>query len=608
MIAAAIFLWLGILLWLPQSKSSIEVGFPEIGQITDLKAAFLGSLGRVSDSEALVAGLAIGERDLLSEAAQAQMREISLTHLVAVSGANLAIIMGAIWFLLASLGATRLLRFFVAGISMLCYVLLVGPEPSVLRAGAMALIVLISMALGRGSNPIHALAFAITLLLVVDPSLARNLGFALSALATCGLLLGANAIADKLAWIPRPLALGIGAGVAAQAFTLPVVLMLQPGFPIFAVLANLLVEPVVAPVTVLGIVAVLLIPISVELSNLATFLATFGTQWILWISNLLSSQPTTRFHLVGGVIGGLLVWTLVISLALTVVSRGKLKGLAVIGLTASIGFLVLLSVADLLRYSATMQDWELMACDVGQGDALLIRSQNSTALIDVGREPALIAQCLRDAGVKKIDLLLLTHFDADHVGGVMGLGEISISTALVSGFADDRPLVSIVHGFLENHGVRVLEGIRGMEIVLGECKLVIIGPDNPAIAETSNDASLVSFLDCPRYQVLNLADSSEHSQHQLLSTIRALVDGRKLRVAKVAHHGSKDQLETTYQTFRPNIALYLVGKNTYGHPNREILNLTRNLGATNLRTDTQGAISLQLSSVLKIMTAGKLSI
>ena len=129
------------------------------------------------------------------------MREVSLTHLVAVSGANLAIVMGAVWFLLGYLGLSRNLRFLFSGLSLVGYILLVGPEPSVIRAGSMAFVVLIAMALGRGSNPLHALALAVVCLLLLDQNLATNLGFALSVVATAGLLIGANPIAKRLSFI-----------------------------------------------------------------------------------------------------------------------------------------------------------------------------------------------------------------------------------------------------------------------------------------------------------------------------------------------------------------------------------------------------------------------
>ncbi len=608
MIGFATALWLGILLFVTEPDSTLALAFPEVSEISYLRSAFLGSLGSVTDAEALVAGLAIGERELLSEAAKEQMREVSLTHLVAVSGANLAIVMGAIWFLLGALSAPRWLRFLLSGLAMLGYVLLVGPESSVLRAGAMALAVLIALSLGRGTSAIHSLALAVAVLLLIDQSLAFDLGFALSVLATLGLLLGARPIADRIGFAPRPIALALGAGLAAQIFTLPVVLMIQPGFPIYAIIANLLVEPVVAPVTVAGIVAVLLTPMSPSLSHLATWFATIGTQWILSVAERLSSQEVTRFHVSFGLEGQMLIWGLVVGVIAAIRLGGKARAAASAFLVLDIVLLLTLSAGDLVRSGVANQEWKVMACDVGQGDALLVRDGDQTALIDVGREPGPIKKCLEDTQITRVDLLVLTHFDADHVGGITGLSEVELGHVLISGYEDDRPLVGIVEEFLSGRGQSVREAVSGGVASLGECRFVVLGPKDAQSANSSNDASITALFDCPSYQVLALADAPESAQRELLPILLPLVDAEKHRVVKVAHHGAADQLGALYSAFRPQVALYSVGKgNTYGHPTNSALKLTSALGAMNLRTDLDGAIGLDFDSELRISTAGKLA-
>ncbi len=608
MIAAAIALWLGILIFVPATEDGLDSAFPRLQFLSDIKSAFLSSLGQVSDAEALVAGLAIGERDLLSESAQNSMREVSLTHLVAVSGANLAIVMGAVWFLLGYLGLSRNLRFLFSGLSLVGYILLVGPEPSVIRAGAMAFAVLFAMALGRGSNPLHALALAVVVLLLLDQSLATDLGFALSVVATAGLLIGANPIAKRLGFLPLPLALALGAGIAAQVFTLPVMVLIQSGFPIFGIAANLLVEPVVAPVTVLGILSVLSVPFSEPISNLAAYLATFGTDWILGVASFFSSPPQTRLHLVGGFEGQLLLWALVVLLASAVSFEGGARRVATTALGVVSIFVLLLSSADVVRHHRALSDWDLISCDVGQGDAVLVRSMGIVALIDVGKEPDAIQDCLLQAGVVEVDLLILTHYDLDHVGGIAGLGQISIKKVLVSGYEDDRPVVGVVDRFLVSKGVFATESVAGQSADFGDCTLQVIAPINPQLAESSNDASIVTFFDCPRFQFLNLADTGEVAQGKLLSSVRALVDLNRTRIVKVAHHGSKDQSQGLYEAFMPDVAIYSVGQgNTYGHPTNKALAMTERLGAVNLRTDISGAIGVHFTEELELYTAGKLS-
>ncbi len=608
MIAAAIALWLGILVFVPAAESTIASAFPSSQALTDLKSAFLSSLGQISDPEALVAGLAIGERDLLSEPAQDAMRDVSLTHLVAVSGANLAIVMGAVWFLLGHLGLSRNLRFLFSGAALVGYILLVGPEASVIRAGAMAFAVLIAMALGRGSNPLHALALAVVCLLLIDQNLATDLGFALSVVATTGLLIGANPIAQRLSFLPTPLALALGAGVAAQVFTLPVMVLIQSGFPVFGIVANLVVEPVVAPVTVLGILSVLFVPFSEPLSNLAAFVASFGTNWILEVAKFFSSFPQTRLHLVGGLVGQALLWVLVVLLAIAVSTQGKIRRFAHASLGIVLVLILFLSSADVVRHQRVLANWDLISCDVGQGDAVLIKSLDFVALIDVGKDPKLIGECLAQAGVFELELLILTHYDLDHVGGISGLEQVSIAQVLVSGFEDDRPVVGVVGDFLASKGVAPVQAVTGQSADFGECKLEVVGPRNPLTAESSNDASIATFFDCPRFQFLNLADTGETAQGHLVSAVQALTNPELTRIVKVAHHGSADQNASLYAAFSPDIAIYSVGQgNTYGHPTNKTLAMTGRLGAVNVRTDLGGAIGVHFGEELEVFTAGKLA-
>jgi competence protein ComEC len=210
-----------LLLWLiapTDSNSQIKQSYPTIDGIERIRVLFLGNLnGVTNEAAALVAGLTIGERGLVPAQLEEQMRDLSLTHLVAVSGANLAIVLGSIYFLTGALGLPRNLRFLSALVIMSLYVLLVGPESSVIRAATMALFVMLGLWLGRGSNPIYALSSAVLFLLLIDPGLATDVGFGLSAFATAGLVGLAPVIYQKLETkLGKVLAVGVAATAAAQ--------------------------------------------------------------------------------------------------------------------------------------------------------------------------------------------------------------------------------------------------------------------------------------------------------------------------------------------------------------------------------------------------------
>ena len=615
-VAIAAGLW--ALLWItapPGSRSSLKSSYPDIAVIEAIRAKFLHNLAGVTpDSEALVAGLSIGVRSMLSPEMAEQMKILSLTHLVAVSGANLAIVMGAIYFLSAAIGLRRNFRFTFALVAMAAYVLVVGPESSVLRAATMAVFVLAGIWLGRGSNPLISLSWAVIFLLAVDRGLAVDYGFGLSAFATAGLVLLATKWFEILrSKMPDWLALGIAASASAQLWTTPILLMLQPSLPIYSVVANLLVEPVVAPVTVLGISGVVVSPLLPFATSFLTWLASFGTWWITIVAATLSAWPLARLHFVQGPAGVVLSALLVAGISVYFISVSNSVKKIVGAATAT---LLLVSVAwsgfDFVRYRTFAKDWQVLNCDVDQGDGLLLRSNGMVALVDVGREPDSIKSCLENLGIKKIDLLVLTHFDADHVGGIEGVtGHWPIGTALISGFEDDRPLVAKVHEAIERNGAELRIGFLGMIGSLGEFNWRILSPTFTATeASDSNDASITMQFSGRDFNVLTLGDLGEMGQTRIMREYSGAMSlGDKPLITKVAHHGSADQSREFYEMFPPDIAIFSVGRNDYGHPSERMLRIAHSVGSKILRTDRSGAVAIGFrNGALWISSAGKLSL
>lgn len=616
-VVTASLLW--AYLWLTASdsnESSLKLNFPSVDLVEELRARFLFLLtGVTDDSAGLVAGLAIGERGLISQTLSENMKELSLTHLVAVSGANLAIVAAAVFMLASVTGVSRFWRFFLAYLAIALYILLVGPESSVLRAGAMAAFVMASWWLGRKVNPLIPLSWAVILLLLIDPALAVNFGFALSVFATLGLLILAAALHLRLQ--PRLgtwLSLGVSASLAAQLYTMPVLLALQPSIPLYSVLANLAVEAVVAPVTVLGILAVIATPVLPQLTSLLTWFASLGTWWIEVVSNHLARLPMTRIPMLPGDLGIFFTVLLVIGVSLVLVSKSP--NLRMLGFVFAALFLVPIGwvASDLVRHSNFHQGWQVLNCDVGQGDALLLRDGGEVALIDVGREDAPIDNCLDDLGIRHIDLLVLTHFDADHVGGIAGALEgRSVGLALLSGFDDDRPLVKLVSDVLSVSAQRVEIGYSGVTGSLGSASWRVLAPSFAANeAEDSNDASVVVLFEMTGFNVLTLGDLGERGQLRLVRNYwPVLFELRQMPlILKVAHHGSKDQSNELHELVQPDVALISVGKdNDYGHPSRNLLAILADAKARTLRTDLLGPISIRVEAgKLVAATGGKLSL
>ena len=574
------------------------------GFLNDLRANYVASIAGVTpDAKTLVAGLAIGEIAELSEELEEKMRIVSLTHLVAVSGSNCAIVVGMVYLVAVGLRFGRTGRTVISLTALLLYVLLIGPDPSVLRAGVMAASVTLMIALGRRTWALNALALATLVLLIADPWLAVEFGFGLSVLATAGILLLAPAIAERLGnRMPMLLALGLSVTISAQLFCLPLLMQLQPGLPTYSVIANLLAGPMVAPVTVLGMIALLVTPIAPWLAGLISFLASLGTWVIEMVAIIFADLPVAYFPWATGFPATVLSTLLILAVGAWL--RAGPVQLRQLGVGAVVVIAVTTisvpAASEILPKSWPLKQWQVVACDVGQGDALVIQSRGRTALIDVGADEDLIDECLSALLIRIIDLLVLTHFDFDHVGGLAGaIKGREVATAIISGFPDDRPATAISLERLDEAGVSVVIANPSISGVLGDYSWKILGPSKEATeAKDSNDASVVMVFLGPELDLLLLGDLGESGQQRIATAAKKiLVSSTKPLILKVSHHGSNDQSAELHESLRPELSLVSVGStNGYGHPGKQLLDLLARSGSEVLRTDLSGSIAVSVEA------------
>lgn len=586
------------------------------GPLQGMRSSLMAALrGVTSDSEGLVAGLAIGDTSRLSQQTLDTMKVVSLTHLTAVSGANCAIVTGLVFILVSRMGISRWIRIVIAVATLVLYILLVGPQPSVLRAGVMALVVLLASGLGRASAPNQALALCIIALLISNPWLAVDYGFQLSALATLGIIELSPRLASRFATsMPRPIAVALSVSIAAQLLCLPVLLQLQPGLSTYSIPANIMAEPLVAPITVLGMLACLIAPVAPAIAGFLTWLGSLGAWLIIQIAAWLAEAPAATLGWPGGLAGVLAAVLVVGAFALWLRSgtKGvrKAAGLAV-ALTVSITFGGC-SAQRVRDANWPPPDWSVVSCDVGQGDATVIRSQGEIAVIDVGRKPVPINRCLKRLGIRQIDLLVLTHFDLDHVGGLSGaLAGRSVMNALVTSYNDVRPAAKLSNDDLKKSVKQVTEAETGMSGRLGALGWKVLSPHRGAPeAEDSNDGSVTMLFSGSAFVFLGLADLGARGQMRLVAESAQWLGrgfGHMPVVVKVSHHGSSDQYPELYAALRPRIALFSVGMgNDYGHPTRKTLGLLERTGASIYRTDQQGNLAVSIAPEgLRVRASGR---
>lgn len=490
------------------------------------------------DAGALIPGMVIGDTSKQSIDFKNEMRRSGLTHLVAVSGANFAIVSAFVLWGMQFIFRKVNYRLIATAIALASFIALVRPSPSVLRAAAMAAVLLFAYGSRQGRDPLPALGFAIATVVIADPFQARDPGFALSVLATAGLLLIAPKIRPKILAPP----------IAAMALCSPVIVALSGYISPMSIIANILAAPVVAPITIAGFVAALISPISAPIAELLIWLVKPLAQWITWTAQWSSTFPV--FTLKTGLYG--FIAALLLALVIYV---GRVKALIPL-LVIVIGF------SWVQRFPAG--DWQIANCDIGQGDAMVLNLKNDRAIvIDVGPEPQLIDRCLRQLGIKEIPLIVLTHGHADHIGGLAGAKK-------------NRKIGQIWFGNIFA-GTRARFGDIDIDV-----KWPIQGSEN-----TPNNSSISALFTSPDFTLFAGGDLEPLAQVQLRQQIGA-VD-----IYKVSHHGSKFQDPELMQELSPRLAIISVGaQNTYGHPAPSTISALTDLGAKVLRTDRDGAVAI----------------
>ncbi|WP_150308958.1 ComEC/Rec2 family competence protein [Planctomonas psychrotolerans] len=571
---------------------------------TNFRAAAIRLPG---DGGALLPGLAIGDTTAVPESLDEAMKASSLSHLTAVSGANCAVVVAGVLGIGAALGAPRRLRVALALVALVGFVLLVTPQPSVLRAALMATIVLAALASGRPARGIPSLALAVIVLVLSDPWLSRDYGFVLSVLATTGLLLLARPLAAAFSRVlPRWLAAALALPTAAQLACQPVLILLAPTLPLYGVPANLLAAPAAPVATMLGLVACLVLPVLPIVGAGVVALAWLPSSWIAAVASFTAMLPLSRLPWLDGVLGMASVagGTAVLLLAVLRGDRDRdryrawRRGATVALLVLMGGYAGGLTGAHIRERLSVPTDWQYAVCDVGQGDAVLVRGGTATALVDVGPAPEPLERCLQRFGIHRIDLLILSHYDLDHIGGIDAvIGRADRALVSPPGTAADRATLDR----LVDTGTEVVHAHRGMTGSLGTLAWRVHWPRAaPTIGAIgadagTNDASVVLSFEgegrCVSRCVSSmfLGDLGEEAQVRMA----AQSEPPEVDVVKVAHHGSADQSARLYRLLGASVGLIPVGAdNTYGHPTDALLHMLASAGTAVARTDSSGAIAV----------------
>ncbi|WP_431044507.1 ComEC/Rec2 family competence protein [Streptomyces sp. P1-3] len=565
--------------------------------------------GLDADARALLPGLVVGDTSRVPSELEEAFRATDLTHLLAVSGSNLTLVLALLIGpprlagraerrgLAARLGVPLRTTALVGGGLTLAFVVVCRPEPSVLRAAACGLITLLAIGTGRSRSLLPALAAAVLVLVLYDPWLARSYGFLLSVLATGALLTLAprwTAALCRRGWPPR-LAQVLAAAAAAQAVCAPVVVVLAARVSLVAVPCNLLAEFAIGPATVLGFAALAAAPFALPVARALAWLAAWPVEWIAAVARTGAALPGAEADWPGGWCGALLL-AAVIGVAVPVGRRLPARRWASVA-CALLLLVVLLRPPPLTRFVTGWPPpgWRMVACDVGQGDALVLSAgDRSAVVVDTGPEPRAVDRCLRALGVDRIPLLVLTHFHADHVAGLAGaLRGRAVGAIETTALREPRGQAESVRRLAGAARIPLITAVPGERRRVGPLSWEVLWPPGAAArlpVEGPNDASVALLVRSAGLTLLLLGDLEPPAQQGLLAAHPGL---SQVDVVKVAHHGSAYQDPELIRRLSPSLAVISCGaRNPYGHPSPRTVAVLRDAGAAVVRTDTDGAVAV----------------
>ncbi len=553
---------------------------------------------------ALARGMVLGQDGALTDDVREDFRATGLAHLVAASGANVILLATLVLALGAAVGLGLSARLWLAIALVAAYVPLAGAGPSIQRAAVMGIAGLVAALAGRPSSRWYALLLAAALTLAWNPHAAADPGWQLSFAAVLSLLALVRALRARLgaAGVPRGLAEALAVTIAATVGTAPLIALYFERLSLVSLPANVLAAPAVAPVMWLGTIAGALGQASPPLAEPAAALAALPLGYLTWLADRAAALPFAEVAVPSpGPLGVLAIYGLAAAATLawrglSATARRRARAVLAIAAVAGAAAFVLL-----VRAPGPPRDLTISFLDIGQGDATLIQHGATAVLVDTGPPDGPVLDRLRAAGVRRLDLLVITHDATDHDGAAAAVLDALPVGLVLDG--EEATAQGTVKGLAAARRIRRIASDAGQVLRAGPLELRVLWPRRepaaPAGAEPNDRATVLHVRD-GGFDLLLAADAE--------SNVLGGLELPKVEVLKVSHHGSDDPgLPAIVARLRPRAAVIEVGAhNSYGHPTPSTLAALREAPVPIVRrTDRDGTVKITLRGGRMQVSAGK---
>jgi competence protein ComEC len=544
--------------------------------------------GLTGERRAVLVGLVLGEEEGLSEELRERFRASGLYHLLAVSGQNVAFVAGGILLVAWLLGISRLVAEIGALAAIGAYVLAVGWQPSVVRAGIAGALASLAWLASRPRDRWYFLFLGAALLLAWNPYSLLEPGFQLSFAAVAAIFSAVPRLGRVLEGYPLPRALAgiVAISGACGLATAPILLLQFGSVPIYSILSNALVAAAVAPCFGLAILTALLDHLLPQAALAAAWLNGWLAAYIAGcarvVGGLPGAQVSSETVLVAAGLAALLV---VAALRIPAWRRRGLVGLAILCAVLFAGWSLQPG-----RAPPPPEGLRLTVLDVGQGDSILLQVREGAVLIDQGPPEAEVDDQLRRLGIRRLALLVLTHPQRDHVGGAAEVLEhVEVDRVLDPAIPSENPEEAAALAAARERRVPIVDARAGVVFRLGGLRLELLWPDGREVPVADpNLRATVIVATYGTVDVLLTADAE--------SPVTLPLSLPRVEILKVAHHGSADDgLPRLLEVTRPVVAVISCGRNNdYGHPAPSTVAALTDAPHLNVfRTDLDGRVVVE---------------
>lgn len=547
----------------------------------------------------MIKSIILGDEGFLSKDNINSFRKLGISHILAVSGLHIGIIFGFIIYILDLLKIHKKTSMMIAILIIWTYAGLIGFPPSVIRAGFMFSFLALGKIIHCRYDSLNILTLAGFLMLIYRPMWLMSVGFQLSFIATFTILLFLKPMGNIINIKNKKLKSAVVIILTAQIGLLPISLYYFNEFQVLSILSNLL----IAPILTLGIViGFLIIGVSIVSINLGVFIGIFGNLTLNLSSVIVSIfDKFTKINIPmkSPMAIEIIFYYLALFIVFKIIDPGKInKSLKKF---LYINFLIILIYSLLVQSNDRNVSVEFI--DVGQGDSCLVRYRGKSILIDTGGNmfgnfdigENILLPYLRKTGVRAIDGVFLSHFHADHVKGLMPLfGELKIKNIFIGYKSPENELYKDIIKSSNKYKIKTKMINKGDVLKLDkDISIEVLHPrEDVSSYEGDNDKSLVFILKIHNKELLFTGDIEKKAEDYIINNSKK----RNVDLIKVAHHGSETSSKKEFiEFFNPKVAIFQLGKNSFGHPGPETLKRFKGNNTKAYRTDELGLITADIS-------------